>query len=153
MKTYDELLILADSEGLTTKEKPLKANDGRITGKRIAIRKDIETSAEKSCVLAEELGHFYTSSGNIINQHDISNRKQEYRARLKGYEIKIGLSGIIDCYKHGCQSIHDMAEFLEAPEEYIREVIECYKGKYGLHVQYNEYLIIFDPTLAVIKLI
>lgn len=151
--THDELLILADTERLITKEKPLKANDGRIAGNRIAIRKDIETTAEKSCVLVEELGHYYTSSGNIINQHDISNRKQEHKARLMGYEIKIGLSGIIDCYKHGCQSVHDIAEFLEAPEEYIRNVIECYKSKYGLHVQHDNYLIIFHPSLAVVKLI
>lgn len=147
--TYDELLILADTEGLITKEKPLKANDGRIAGNRIAIRKDIETSAEKSCVLAEELGHYYTSSGNIIDQHNVSNRKQEYKARLKGYEIKIGLSGIIDCYKRGCQSIHDMAEFLEAPETYIRDVISCYQSKYGVYVTVDNYIIYFIPQLAI----
>ena len=67
----------------------------------IGINSNIETTAEKSCVMAEELGHHYTSYGNIIEQSDISNRKQEYKARLIGYEIKIGLSGIIDCYKHG----------------------------------------------------
>lgn len=153
MMTYDELLMLADAEGLITKEKPLKANDGRIAGKKIAIRKDIETDAEKSCVLAEELGHYYTSYGNIIEQSNVSNRKQEYRARLKGYDLKIGLSGIVDCFEYGCQSIHDMARLLNAPEDYVRTVINCYKSKYGLCVRFEEYLIMFDPALAVIKLI
>ena len=151
--TYDELLILADTEGLITKEKPLKANDGRIAGNRIAIRKDIETTEEKSCILAEELGHYYTSSGNIIDQTDVSNRKQEYRARLKGYEIKIGLSGIIECYKRGCRSIHDMAEFLDATEDYIQNALNCYKNKYGICTQYYDYLIIFEPSLAVMKMV
>lgn len=101
--------------------------------------------------MAEELGHHYTSYGNIIEQSDISNRKQEYKARLIGYEIKIGLSGIIDCYKHGCQSIYDMAEFLEAPEEYIRDVIECYKSKYGVYATVDNYIIYFIPQLAIGK--
>lgn len=150
--TYDELLMLADDEGLITKEKPLLANDGRIAGERIAIRSDIETSTEKSCVLAEELGHYYTSYGNIIDQTDTSNRKQEYRARLKGYEIKIGLSGIIECYKYGCNSLHDMAEFLDSTEEYLQSAIDCYKNKYGIYTRESNYIIIFEPSLAVMKL-
>lgn len=68
----------------------------------IAINSNIETDAEKSCVLAEELGHYYTSYGNIIEQSNVSNRKQEYHARLKGYDLKIGLSGIVDCFEYGC---------------------------------------------------
>lgn len=46
----------ADQEGLLVKEQPLTEHDGLIRGSRIAIRKDIETQAEKSCVLAEKSG-------------------------------------------------------------------------------------------------
>lgn len=81
-------------------------------GKRIAIRKDIKTTTEKSCVLAEELGHYYTSSGDILDQTDTMNRKQEYRARLYGYNLKIGLMGIIQAYEHSCRNLYEMAEFL-----------------------------------------
>ena len=52
----------------------------------VAINKSISTQAEKSCVLAEELGHHYTTVGDIIDQTKASNRKQEYRARLYGYK-------------------------------------------------------------------
>ena len=45
--TYEELLIEADSEGLLVREKPLVSSDGRIKGKRIAIRSDIPTLAKK----------------------------------------------------------------------------------------------------------
>lgn len=54
---YEQLLTAADQEGLLVKEQPLTEHDGLIRGSRIAIRKDIETQAEKSCVLAEEIGH------------------------------------------------------------------------------------------------
>ena len=54
---YEQLLTAADQAGLTVKERPLQKHDGLIRGNRIAIRKSIDTQAEKSCVLAEELGH------------------------------------------------------------------------------------------------
>ena len=49
--TYEQLLTTADQNGLLVKEKKLAKLDGLLKGKRIAIRKDIETQAEKSCVL------------------------------------------------------------------------------------------------------
>ena len=64
---YEALLDEAQQDGLIVKEKPLIYNNGRIKGKRIAIRKDIETNTEKACVLAEELGHHHTSVGDITS--------------------------------------------------------------------------------------
>ena len=81
---YEALLVEADKDGLIVKEKPLQYNNGRVKGNRIAIRKDIETSAEKACVLAEELGHHHTTVGNILDMSDAGNRKQERQARLWG---------------------------------------------------------------------
>lgn len=150
---YESLLIEADSHQLTVKEKPLKQHDGLIFEKKIAIRNDIDTNKEKSCVLAEELGHFFTTSGNILNQDNASNQKQELRARMWAYNTQIGLSGIVDCYNHHCHSIHDMAEQLDVPHEFLYNALECYKSKYGLRVRYKEYLIMFEPSLAVMKLI
>lgn len=150
--TYEQLLTAADQEGLAVKEHPLADHDGLLSGNRIAIRKDIETQAEKSCVLAEELGHHYTSSGDILDQKDIMNRKQEYRARLYGYNLKIGLSGLIRAYEAGCRNIFEMAEFLDATEEYLREAIQCYRSKYGICVAVDNYIIYFEP-FAVMKMI
>lgn len=150
--TYEQLLTAADQEGLAVKEHPLADHDGLLSGNRIAIRKDIETQAEKSCVLAEELGHHYTSSGDILDQKDIMNRKQEYRARLYGYNLKIGLSGLIRAYEAGCRNIFEMAEFLDATEEYLREAIQCYRSKYGICVAVDNYIIYFKP-FAVMKMI
>ena len=49
--TYEQLLTTADQAGLTVKERPLQKHDGLIRGNRIAIRKSIDTQAEKYCVL------------------------------------------------------------------------------------------------------
>ena len=149
---YEQLLTAADQEGLAVKEHPLTDHDGLLRGNRIAIRKDIETQAEKSCVLAEELGHYYTSSGNILDQTDIINRKQEYRARLYGYNLKVGLTGLIRGYEEGCQNLYEMAECLDVTEEYLKEAIQCYKSKYGICAVVDNYIIYFEP-FAVMKMI
>lgn len=149
---YKQLLTVADRAGLQVKDKPLQNHDGLLRGRRIAIRKDIETQAEKSCVLAEETGHYATSTGNILDQAKADNRKQEYRSRLYGYNLKIGLTGLIRAYEYGCRNLYEMAEYLDATEEYLKEAMDCYKSKYGLCVSVDNDIIYFEP-FAVIKII
>ena len=148
---YEALLDEAQQDGLIVKEKPLIYNNGRIKGKRIAIRKDIETSTEKACVLAEELGHHHTSVGNIINMENVSNRKQERQARIWGYNKLIGLTGIIKAFEAGCQSRHEVADLLDVTEEYLQECIDCYRDKYGVCTEIDNYTIYFIPNLAVME--
>ena len=148
---YEALLDEAHQEGLTVKEKPLKYNNGRIKGKRIAIRKDIETSAEKACVLAEELGHYHTTVGDITDLSDSQNRKQERQARLWGYNKLIGLTGIIQAFRAGCHSRHETAEYLGVTEEFLQECIDCYTEKYGEYAKIDNYIIFFIPNLAVME--
>ena len=149
---YEQLLTAADQNGLAVKEHSLTDHDGLLKGKRIAIRKDIETQAEKSCVLAEELGHHYTSSGDILDQDNIMKQKQEYRARLYGYNLKIGLTGLIRAYEAGCRNLYEMAEYLDATEEYLKEAIQCYRSKYGVCAAVDNYVIYFEP-FAVMRII
>ena len=148
---YEALLDEAHQEGLIVKEKPLKYNNGRIKGNRIAIRQDIKTNIEKSCVLAEELGHHFTSVGNIIDMTISGNRKQERQARLWGYNKLIGLTGIIKAFQSGCQSRHEIAELLDVTEEYLQECIDCYRDKYGEYTIVDNYIIYFIPNLAVME--
>ena len=147
---YDVLLNDANTEGLKIKERPFHTYDGRIKGNNIYLRKDMNT-AEKTCVLAEELGHHHTSVGDIIDMTDIQNRKQERQARLWGYNKLIGLTGIINAFRAGCQSRHEIAELLDVTEEYLQECIDCYRDKYGEYVEVDNYMIRFIPNLAVME--
>ena len=146
--TYDELLYEADSTGIIVKEKNIPGYGGRIYGNRIAIHNGLDTTTEKTCVLAEELGHYYTTVGDMS---DPKNRKQERQARLWGYNKLIGLTGIVNAYKRGCQDIHEMAEFLDVTEEYLKEAIDCYTEKYGEFAKVNNYTVFFIPNLAVME--
>lgn len=147
---YETLLKEADSEFIVVKEKPLRAHRGRIKGQRIAIKKDL-TATEKACVLAEELGHHYTTVGNILDQSDVSNRKQELHARLWAYNKQIGLYGIIKAYKHRCQNLTEMADYLGVTEEFLIDALNQYRMKYGCKVEVDNYVIFFEPRLAVME--
>ena len=153
INTYEALLDEANDIGLTVKEKPLKYNNGRIKGSRIAIRQDITTTAEKSCVLAEELGHYYTTVGDILDQSKPESRKQERQARLWAYNKQIGLIGLVRAFEHGCQNRFEIAEYLEVTEEFLEECIECYRNKYGICKRVDNYVVYFVPQLSVMKLV
>ena len=99
MTDYEKLLSNANDNNVTVYD------DYNLKGTRIkglycdgsvAISNSLRTQKEKTCVLAEELGHFYTSTGNILDMSDTGNRKQEARARLWAYNRQVGLQGIIN---------------------------------------------------------
>lgn len=119
----------------------------------IALNKNIETDAEKRCVLVEELGHHYTASGNILDQSSTSNRKQEFHGRIMAYNRLIGLIGIINSFKNHCQSIAESAEYLDVTEEFLNDALSYYKSKYGVSVTVDNYVIYFEPSLGVLELV
>lgn len=147
---YNALLNEANAEGISIKERPFKTYDGRLKGKDIYLRKDMNTT-EKSCVLAEELGHYYTTVGNILDMNVSENRKQERQARLWGYNRVIGLFGLIRAYEHGCKDKYEIAEYLDVTEEYLEDCINCYQDKYGEYKTVDNYTIYFIPNLMIFK--
>lgn len=150
--TYDELLKEAQDNNLIVKEKPLPISKGRIKGNRIAIKHNM-TEIEKACVLAEELGHHYTAVGNILDQSTVENRKQEMHGRLVAYNKMVGLRGLVEAYNHHCRNLEDTAEYLEVTPEFLQETINCYRSKYGICTTVDNYAVIFEPNLAILKLI
>lgn len=147
--TYEKLLHEADSNGIIVKEKNIPGYGGRIYGNRIAIHDKLETSKEKACVLAEELGHYHTTVGDITDLSDTQNRKQERQARLWAYNKQIGLRGIVRAFNHGCSSPHEIAEYLDVTEEFLHDAINCYREKYGVYTTVDNYIIYFIPNLTV----
>jgi hypothetical protein len=76
MHTYEKMLIDASNNGFEIVEKNFKSDaKGLCKGRKIGIRKDM-SDTEKACVLAEELGHYYTSVGNILDQNNVNNKSK-----------------------------------------------------------------------------
>nr|WP_330406565.1 hypothetical protein [Clostridioides difficile] len=105
MNSYEKLLSEADDNNIIVREVSLISNShGLYKNNRIALNKNtLNNMSEKACVLAEELGHHYTSYGNILDLNKVENSKQEYKARLMAYNKLIGLKGIIDSFNAGCK--------------------------------------------------
>ena len=148
---YETLLQEATSNNIYIIENAnfKSSANGLINGDVIGINKNIKTFKERACVLAEELGHYYKTVGNILDQSNEENRKQEQKARLWAYNKLIGLNGIISAYQNGCQNLHETAEFLDVDEEFLMNALILYQGKYGTQVQVGEYKISFVPYLKV----
>lgn len=155
MLNYDNLLDIAEKENISVIEN-FDMSDTRIKGlycdNAVALCNGM-TSSEKKCVFAEELGHYYTSTGDIIDQSSSANRKQELRARAWAYNKLIGLTGIVDCCKSKCQCITDMAEHLNVSEEFLHEALRYYRNKYGVCTKLDNYVIYFEPSVGVFELI
>lgn len=111
----------------------------------------ISSTAEMTCIIAEELGHHETSAGNILDQKSIQNRKQELRARQWAYTRLIPLGKIIDVYKARIKGRYEIAEYLGVTEEFLQASIDRYKERYGIFKKVDTYIIIFDP-LGVIEI-
>ena len=119
----------------------------------IALSDKLRKSKEKACILAEELGHHYTTVGDITDQTKAENRKQERQARLYAYNKLIGLRGLIQAFEKRCLCRTEMAQELEVTEEFLQEAIDCYTAKYGTHIPVDNYIIFFTPNLRILKMI
>ncbi|MBG9734578.1 ImmA/IrrE family metallo-endopeptidase [Paenibacillus alvei] len=105
----------------------------------------ISSLTEKTCVLAEELGHHHKSVGNILDQSDVCKRKQELRGREWGYARLVPLSSFKLAHQAGIRTRHELADFLGVTEEFLSAVIERYTQRYGLYVDMGDHFIHFDP--------
>ena len=149
--TYEELQIKHHDLNIVEMDlSEVNGLKGLYVDRNIAIEKTL-TQIEKACVLAEELGHYHTTTGNILDQSKVENRKQELKARLGAYNRQIGLIGLVNAYNHGCHSRYEAAEYLEVTEEFLQDAIDCYHSKYGVCVDMDNYVIFFEPTLAVME--
>lgn len=122
--TYDELLIKYD-KSVRIREKQLKYGfKGLYSNGIIFIEKSL-THIEKKCILAEELGHYFTSSGEIIDQRSIVNIKQEKRAHMWAVNELVSCSSFLDALNlYQCD--HAIAKHLEVTRWFLDDVYSVY---------------------------
>lgn len=114
----------------------------------ILLNKHLDT-VEKHCVLAEEIGHYETTYGNITDLNDVKNQKLEIIARRWGYEKLVSLDNLIHCYNNRIWSLEDVCYHLDITPEYFYYAIDNYIEKYGLYKTHNGYKITFSPVLTI----
>lgn len=152
---YDLLLQKANKMLIEVIERPLVGKlKGMYADGVICIDSRLETTAEKACKLAEEIGHHETSVGDILLQKSVNSRKQEKRAKNWGYEELVPLSAFLLGHEAGVRNTYEFAELLGVTDNFLICAIDHYWEVYGPFTVYkpgdDEYIIFFDPV-AVIK--
>lgn len=151
--TYEELQIKHYDLNIVEMDlSEVNGLKGLYVDRNIAIEKTL-TQTEKACVLAEELGHYHTTTGNILDQSKTENRKQELKARLWAYNKQIGLLGIVKAYQHGCRNRYEAAEYLGVTEEFLSDALKTYRSKYGPYATVDNFIVYFEPSIGVMKII
>ena len=117
--------LMAEYDNLYIEERPMK-NDGYDGDGCIWINKNMP-SVKRYSILAEEIGHYETSSGDILDQNNISNRKQELLARKWAYEKIVPIEYIHFAISDGHTEIWDMADYLDIDEEFLRDALKYYR--------------------------
>ena len=100
---------------------------------------------EKHCILAEELGHYETTYGDITELQSLRNWKLELLARRWGYEKIISLDNLIECHEMNYRTIDEVCAHLEVTAEYLKLAISHYAARHGVSIYHNGYDIYFDP--------
>ena len=133
MTKFERLLQEAEESGIRVYNFDLGGNglDGLYINGNVALSNKIETNARRACILAEELGHHYTTVGDILDQSDIGNRKQERKARAWAYRKMVPLSSIKQAFTMGHYEPWEIAEYLDVDERFLREAMQYYEEVHG----------------------
>jgi hypothetical protein len=150
LNSYDTLLLEAEKHDYIVKEMPLGGGyKGRIKGNRIAIDSSL-TSAEKACILEEELAHGDITVGNILDQSQEANRRQEHKARKLATFRHLDLFRLVQAFKAGCRSTYELAEYMDVTEEFLTAAFKECRQKYGIYVAVGGDFLIFEPVVGLL---
>ncbi|MEG0259640.1 MAG: ImmA/IrrE family metallo-endopeptidase [Lysinibacillus sp.] len=105
----------------------------------------IPTLVEKRCVLAEEFGHYHTSTGDILDQANPISHKQELLARRWAYNKLVPLDKIVAAHQQYLLNHYELADFLGVTEEFLEDALDWYKSKHGLYALVDKYTLCFEP--------
>ena len=122
MTKYEELIARYDN--LHIEERPMRS-DGLYADDFIWINGNMP-ECRRYCILAEEIGHYETSVGDILDQTNTNNCRQERAARKWAYEEILPVENILFAAQGGHTEIWDMAEYLEVDEAFLKGALKHY---------------------------
>lgn len=146
MNCYEELVDFADKHGLEVMEKEFKSSaKGLCKGNKIGISKAIETTAEKRCVLAEEMAHCYYTVGDILDTRNLAALKQERIARTAAYEFLLPVDKLVDAYLNCSHDLNSIPDYLDVTWDFLDNTINHYCRKFGGITRHEKYIVYFSP--------
>lgn len=153
LNAYEKLIVEAEDENIIVKEMDFNSDlDGLYFNNKIAINKKLSSVAEKSCILAEEIGHHRKNIGNILLQDTVDNVKQEQKAREYAYNKLVSIDKLVAAFSKNLRTTYEISDYLDVTEVFLLDAIEYYKAKYGIKVlEQNGYFVQFVPYFLIFK--
>ena len=153
LNPYEKLIVEAEDENIIVKEMEFNSDlDGLYFNNKIAINKKLSSIAEKTCILAEEIGHHHKNIGNILLQDSVDNVKQEQKAREYAYNKLVSIDKLIAAFSKNLRTTYEISDYLDVTETFLLDAIEYYKAKYGIKVlERNGYFVQFVPYFLIFK--
>ena len=150
---YEALLEEARQKGLTVIEKYPFLSE-RIRGlccdDTIALSAAIETGAERTVVLCEELAHATSTVGNIL-----TDPRMERKAREQSFDRLVSPEALVEAYLCGCREAWEFAEHLGVTEAFLAEAMASYRARFGIFKKVifggEEWALTFEPILTIRK--
>lgn len=146
MTTYHKLFNETTSAGVEVLEYAFTDQlRGLYRDNVIAVHADAG-EVEKLCILAEELGHHHTGTGNAIDPQDPNARREEKRARRWAHKKLIPLPDLLAATIR-CEGTErwELAEYLGVTDEFLCEALTAYKEAYGPFIEVGDYCLYFEP--------
>lgn len=79
--------------------------------------------------LAEEIGHFQRSYGQIIKLDSIQAIKSEHSGRVAAYQNLLPCSTLKAAMRSGTCTLWELAEFFDLPEGFVKEAFQYYRQR------------------------
>lgn len=143
----NELLSIIDDLQIKLVEKDMTSINlkGLYLDNIIVIEKKLENDAERASIIAEEIGHHFTATDNILDQSSLHNQKEEEKAHRWAAQYAITPVKLIKAFEAGISSRYELAEFLGVTEVFIENSLPLLQKLYGNLITINEYTINLDP--------
>lgn len=137
MREYSYIKVVEDSK------MPIRL--GGLCKNNVIYINQLLNMYNKHSVLAEEIGHYETTYGDITDQSIVRNRQLENVARRWAYRKIVSLDKIIECYLEGHTTLYDMCNHLEITPTFLKKSIDYYIMRFGVCKTHGEYVVSFEP--------
>lgn len=87
---------------------------------------EISNTDEEFCVLAHEYGHCKSGTTHKLNSSFSLVCQHEYRADRQSIIDLLPVSKIREAVRKGCQTLYEIAEYVDMPESFVSKAIQHY---------------------------
>jgi Zn-dependent peptidase ImmA (M78 family) len=120
----------------------------------IFINQNIESACEKACILAEELGHYCTSSGELLSGIcPLNVVKQEEIARRWADDFLLSPMAIATAIRKGCMCEDDLVEHFGVTHEYLNDAIKRHYCRHGEYFKVDQVTVLIFRPLGLLSML